>query len=364
MRASKILSPLFATALSFLLSMSMSAGAPASSRAGKPGKGAGKAASQDPAPLKLAGSYGFPSDVKGRFDHLLIDLKGHRLFTTPQSSKAVMVFDLDSRKLIHTIPGIEIPHHLAYREDIGRLYVTDGGGGGALRIFDGKTYALIKSVKLLPDTDPSIYDPATKLIYVEGGGKDANQSYSTIYTIDTTTGDNLGSLTVDSPGLDGMAIETSGPNLYEADVARNRIIVIDRAARKLTATWPITLGKTCVTLTLDEAHHRLFAGCRSGQIVIFDTETGKELQALPINQGIDDLIFDSKSKRLYAACPAGEGSIDVYEQTDPDHYKSLGQVPTGPGARTGELVLRLNRYFVAVPQHDTTNAQVMEFEIQ
>jgi DNA-binding beta-propeller fold protein YncE len=188
--------------------------------------------------------------------------------------------------------------------------------------------------------------------------------YSTINIINTTNGENVGSLTVDSPGLDGMAIEASGPRLYETDVAKNRIVVIDRAARKVIATWPITLGKTGVTLALDESHQRLFVGCRSGHIVVFDTATGKELQALPINQGVDDLVFDTKANRLYAACPSGTGSIDVFKQTDADHYVSLGQVTTGPGARTGELVSALGRYYVAVPQHDTTNAQILEYQVQ
>jgi DNA-binding beta-propeller fold protein YncE len=318
----------------------------------------------DGTPLKLVGRYDFPSSVTGRFDHLLVDLKTKRLFTTPQAAKAVMVFDLKTRELIHTIPGIEIPHHLLYREDLDRLYVTDGGNGGALKIFDGKTYDLLKSVPLLPDTDPSIYDPGTKLLYVENGGKDAKMDYSTINVINTTSGENVGSLTVDSEGLDGMAIEASGPRLYETDVAKNRIVVIDRTSRKVIATWLITLGKTAVTLALDEPHHRLFVGCRSGHIVVFDTATGKELQALPINQGVDDLHFDAKSKRLYAVCPAGAGSIDVYKQLDSDHYISLGQVPSGPGARTGELVSTLARYYVAVPQHETTNAQILEYQIQ
>src|ERR1700731_1512291 len=149
-------------------------------------------------PLKLVGKYDFPSSVTGRFDHLLVDLKTQRMFTTPQSQKGIMVFDLKTREVIHTIPGIEIPHHLLYRDDLNRLYVTDGGNGGALKIFDGKTYDLLKSVPLLPDTD------------------------------------------------------------------KNRIVVIDRVARKVIATWPITLGKTAVTLALDEPHHRLFAGARSG----------------------------------------------------------------------------------------------------
>src|SRR6266478_9616592 len=101
----------------------------------------GKVSNQTP--LKLVVIYDFPSSVTGRFDHLLVDLKTQRMFTTPQSAKAVMVFDMKTREMIHTIAGIEIPHHLLYREDLNRLYVTDGGNGGALRIIDGKTYEFI-----------------------------------------------------------------------------------------------------------------------------------------------------------------------------------------------------------------------------
>jgi hypothetical protein len=45
------------------------------------------------------------------------------------------------------------------------------------------------------------------------------------------------------------------------------------------------------------------------------------------------------------------------------NYKLLGKVPTGPLGRTARLVPELNRYFVAVPQHGTTNAAVLIFEV-
>ena len=312
--------------------------------------------------LKLAGTFEFPSD-EGIFDHLIADVPGHRLFTTPRGHKSVKVFDLQTRKLIHTIEGIEIPHALLYRQDLNRLYVTDGGAG-ELKIFDGKTYDLIKSVKLLADTDPIVYDPVTKYLYVVNGGKDAKVSYSMINVIDTTSGEKLDEMKIDSPGLDAMVIEKSSPRLYLDNVAKNQVDVIDRKTRSILASWPITLAeKSCVTITLDEAHHRLFVGCRTGQIVVFDTETGKEIQALSINTGIDDLVFYPANNRLYAACGGGAGSVDVFEQTDPDHYKSLGQVPTGPGARNGRLEPELKRYFSAVPQHESTNAKVLEFEV-
>jgi hypothetical protein len=71
-------------------------------------------------------------------------------------------------------------------------------------------------------------------------------------------------------------------------------------------------------------------------------------------------VFDPASKRLYTAA---DGNVDVYEQTDPDNYKLLAKVPTGPVGRTAKLVPELNRYFVAVPQHEMTPAEILVFEV-
>jgi len=115
-------------------------------------------------------------------------------------------------------------------------------------------------------------------------------------------------------------------------------------------------------MAYDEANHRLFVGCRSGHIVVFDTQTGKELQALKIAEGIDDLHFDARSKLLIAACAAG--SVDLYREVDPDHYQSLGQIPSRPGSRNGRLVPELRRYFLAVPEYDGANAEIRIFRVQ
>src|ERR1700737_4900675 len=106
-------------------------------------------------PLKLIQTIHLPN-VKGGLSHFGLDLKGNRLFATLQKEKSVQVFDLRTMKLIHTIGGFEQPYTVLYREDLDRIYVTDENGG-ALKIFDGKTYAPIKSVKLLLDAESVEY---------------------------------------------------------------------------------------------------------------------------------------------------------------------------------------------------------------
>ena len=317
------------------------------------------ARSQDSAPLKLAQTFKLLPDIKGNFDHFAIDTKNNRLFATPEGYKAVLVLDLKSGKLIHTIRGIEKPHAILYREDLNHLYVTDGEAG-ELKIFESTSYALLSTVKLLLDTDSIGYDPATKFLYIDNGGGDVHETYSMISVVDTTAGKKVADIKVDGDTLEAMALEKSSPKMYVNNKAKNQVEVIDRNKREIVASWPVTKSKTNVAMALDEANHRLFIACRGGDIVVFDTTSGKELTALPITKGVDDLVYDADSRRLYASA---DGNADVYEQSDPDHYKLLGKVPTGPMGRTALLVPALKRYFVAVPQHGAENAEILAFEV-
>src|SRR6266849_9438160 len=315
--------------------------------------------SQETAPLKLVQTITLPPEVKGHFDHFEVDLRDSRLFATPEDYKAVLVFDLKTGKPVHTISGIEKPHAVLYREDLNRIYVTDGEAGD-LKIFDGKTYTLLSSVKLLEDADSIGYDPTTKYLYIDNGGGDVHQMYSMLSVVDTTAGKKLADIKIDGETLEAMALEKSSPKIYVNNKAKNQVDVVDREKRAVVTSWPVTKCKTNVAMAFDEANHRLFIGCRSGQISVLDTQTGKEVTALPITKGVDDVVYDPASKRIYAAC---DGNVDIYQQSGPDEYKELAQVPTGPLARTARLVPELKRYFVGVPQHGTDPAKILIFDV-
>jgi hypothetical protein len=166
-------------------------------------------------------------------------------------------------------------------------------------------------------------------------------------------------MSIEGDTLEAMALDNYRPHIYLNDPATNQVVVIDRLRNEVMAKWPVTLGKQNVAMALDEFRQRLFIGCRSGQIVVLDSNTGKQLQALPITAGIDDLVYDPATRRIYAAA---NGVIDVYEQTDLDHYVSRGSVTTGTHARTARLSPQLNRLFVAVPQSGEQNARILVYQ--
>src|ERR1700693_2533435 len=316
--------------------------------------------SQESAPLKLVQTFKLPADVKGNFDHFAVDLSGNRLFATPEEYQAVLVLDLKSGKLIHKITGIEKPHAVLYRPDIKRLFITDGESGD-LKIVDSDSYAILSSVKLLEDADSIGYDPKTKYLYIDNGGGDVHQTYSMLSIVDTTAGKKLADIKIDGDTLEAMALDKASPRILVNNKAKNQVDVIDREKRTLLTSWPITKAKTNVAMAYDVANHRLFIGCRGGNIVVLDTDSGKEVAVLDITKGVDDIVFDPASKRLYASC---DGDADAFSQTDANTYKSLGKVPTGALARTALLVPELHRYFVAVPQKGSNSAEIKVYEAQ
>ena len=179
--------------------------------------------------------------------------------------------------------------------------------------------------------------------------------------VDTTAGKKLADIKVDGDTLEAMALEKSGPKIYVNNRDKNQVDVVDREKRAVVASWPVTKGKPTIAMGFDEANHRLFVACRSGDIVVMDTQSGKEIKSLPITKGVDDMVYDAASKRIYSAA---DGSVDVYQQIDPDNYKLLATVPTGPLGKTARLVPEISRYFVAVPQHGTTNGSILVFAVQ
>jgi len=313
-------------------------------------------------PLKLIGKDKMPASITGpKFDHLTVDVPGNRLFIAAQSAHQVLVFNLQTGKMIHAITGIKIPHAVFATDKPNRIFVTDGGAGG-VRVYDGNTYEQLKFIQLKLDSDSYGYDPKTHDLYVVNGGGDANESFSMLSVINTDTESKVADIKLDGDTLEQMVIVPDSPLLYETDRALSRIDIINRDSRTLIGTWPVTLCKTAVSIALDQSAHRLFAACRSGAISVLDTKTGKEVKSLPIHPDVDELVFDAAHKRLYAA--TAPGYIDVYKMDGPDSYKSLGSIHPGLGSKNAVLAPSLDRLYTGVLPQSGDPGAIYVYQVQ
>lgn len=316
------------------------------------------ASAQNP-PLKLVNTFELARIKEGNFDHIAIDLKRNRLFVTPEDASEVLVLDASTGAVLQEIEGIKRPHAIFYRPDVDRVYVTDGRDGAVL-VFDGGNYKQVSRIPLRKDTDAIGYDISGKTLYVTNGGKDAGEKSSHLSVIDTSSNQKIGDILIDGETLEAMALDTYRPRLYINDTAKNSVVVVNRYTHAKTVEWPIAVCKGNVAMAVDEQRQRLFVGCRSNQIVVLDSNTGKELQALPIHGEVDDLIYDPATQRLYASI---SGFVDVFSQTDLDHYASLGSITSAERARTALLVPEFSRLFVAASKSASSPARILVYEV-
>ena len=308
-------------------------------------------------PLRLASTFTLTKLGEGNFDHFAIDLKRNHLFATPEEAKTVLVLDASSGAVLHELP-VSRPHAMYYRPDTDRLYVSDGLDG-SVRVFDADSFKQVGRVPLWKDADAMGYDISKKTLYVASGGKDIGEKSSHLSVIDTTTDQKIQDITIAGETLEAMAMDTYRPKLYINNTAKNAITVINRYTHSVIAEWPLKTCKDNVAMALDEQRQRLFVGCRSKQIVVMDTNTGAELQALSIHDGVDDVIYDLATRRLYAST---NGFVDSFQQQDLDHYTSLPAVASAEKARTSKLVPELDRLFVVAPKSASTPARIFAFE--
>jgi DNA-binding beta-propeller fold protein YncE len=319
---------------------------------------------QQPPPIHMVQTIPLPG-VKGHFDHFGFDAMHGRLFATLQAQGIVEVINAKSGKLIGTISGIGKPHAVLYRADQDRLYITDGNHDhGKVHAVDGRSFKVLQSVDLAPGAEQFGFDSTSHFMFVANGGHDAASPFGFVSVIDTDKGEKVADIRVETPNLEGVAVENSGDRVFVNDRLHSQVVVIDRKQRAVIGQWPISTAKMNVAMAIDEAGHRLFVGCRSGQIVVFNTDTGKELTALPIAEGVDDLMFDPLGKRIFAATGSGAGSLEVYGQTGPDRYDRVATTFTASEGKNGLYVPTVHRYFVGVPDHGTTPASILVYTIR
>ena len=312
-------------------------------------------------PLKLVQSTPLPELKEGDFDHFAVDLAGNRLFSTAEENSKVLVFNLKTNKLIHTIDGLKAPHSMVYRADLKKLFVVDGDLG-EVKIFETESYKPAGTIKVREGADSSTYDPSTKYLYVAETGKDAHQPNSYVTVVDTTAANKVAEIKIDSDDIEAMALEKSGPRLFIDIRGKNEVQVYDRNSHNLLATWSVAQeGKKPTTISFDEADHRLFVGTRDpGKLIVLDSDSGKIVASFPAAPMVDDMVYNANQKRIYFA---GSQFIDVFQQRDPDHYDHIGHVPTAFRAKTAILIPELNRYYLAVPRHEKQTAEIRVYNV-
>lgn len=314
-------------------------------------------------PLRLVQTIPLPN-VKGRIDHMDVDVMGRRLFVAGLENGTLEVVDLKEGKLIRSIPGFKSPQGIAYLPSLNKVFVASNDDG-MVRVFRGDTLELLDSIHLDLGPNRVAYDPHAGVIYVGYGGKVANQENGKVGIIDAKTDQHIGDIDV---GLRAAEIlrDKSGQTLFVFDNIASKVQVIDTRKRVMVSAWQVSSQRPG-DAAFDEINHRLLIGTRAPPtMIVMDSATGKEVASLPTVEGMDGVYYDALHKRVYVSGgrDTDVGAVFVYQQQDADHYTQIGKIPTRSFAGTAFWCPELNRYYVAAAASDKEVAAILVFEPQ
>ena len=310
---------------------------------------------QGNAPLKLVQTIPMPG-VQGRMDHITVDVPGKRLFVPANgdSQNTVEVIDLQAGKWISSIPGLSKPQGTFYSADFNTLFVTNGADG-TCKIFRGDTFKLIDSLPLGPDANQVGYDPDTKYLYAGLGDRNSGA----LAIIDTSTNKHIGDIKTDArPG--GITFEKPGTRIFVNLNGATKLGVLDRKTREQIATWPVAGAENYGPLALDASHHRLFLGSRKPPLlIVFDTQSGRQITQLDSVPSIDGVWYDATRKRVYVT---GNGFIAVYDQKGADDYAPMVKIASETDSQPSLWVPQFDRMYISVAQAGSRNAEILVYE--
>ena len=270
----------------------------------------------------------FPIAGAGAWDYVTFDSDNHRLYV-PRTTDT-MVIDADSGKVIADIPGQKRAHGVALVPRVGRGFISDGGGKGAVLVFDLKTNAVLGTIVAQPDADGVIYDKnSDRVLVVSGDG-------GVLMTLkpDVALPDGKIEQTIELGGApEFLAADPTG-RVYINLMDKNTVAVVDLKQAKVVSHWPVAPGGAPVGMSIDPEKHRIFIGCRNPQkLIIMSTDDGKVLASLPIGSGVDATKFDGA--QIFASC--GDGKLHVVQETPSGGFDMVQTIQTPAGARTMDI---------------------------
>ena len=298
--------------------------------------GQASAQSADTGPLQLEAKIPL-GEVRGRIDHMAVDLKRQRLFVAELGNDSLGVIDLANRKLIRTITGLKEPQGVGYEPSTDMLYVANAGDG-SVRLFEGSDYNSAGRIELGSDADNIRVDAAAKQIFV-GYGSGA------LAIIDSSTRKRVGDISLQAHP-ESFQIDPDTSQIFVNVPDARGIAVVDRVSQKQIGKWPLADRGANFPMALDHVRREILVIFRApAELGVFSMTDGKPIATTETCGDADDLFIDAKRARVYVSC--GAGFLDVLEPKEAT-YRRIARIPTVSGACTSLFVPEMDRLLVAV----------------
>jgi DNA-binding beta-propeller fold protein YncE len=237
-----------------------------------------------------------------------------------------MVLDGNTGTIIGDIPETPRTHGIALAPASNHGFTTNGGDS-TVTMFDLKTLAVVKKIKIpAGGLDGIMYDDFTNRIILTNHSKPG-----TATALDPETGTITGQAELEDNAPEGAASDGKG-KLFVNNERKNTIQMLDAKEMKVLASWPLDPCEGPTGIAYDRTTDRIFTGCGKTSAVLNAT-TGKIVATIKNGDGVDALGWDPTEKLIYI--PAGrDSSVTIIHEDSPDKYSVVATVTTAIGAKT------------------------------
>jgi len=293
------------------------------------------AQSSDKGPFQLDAKI-LLGDVRGRIDHMAVDLKRQRLFVAELGNDSVGVVDLANHSLLRTIRGLNEPQGVGYEPLTDTLFVANARDGSVM-LFEGNDYTAKGQIELGSDADNIRVDAAANRVVV-GYGDGA------LAFLDAATRSKIRNAPLKAHP-ESFQLEQNTDRIFVNLPSAHAVAVVDGTSGKQLANWPMNKGGN-YAMAIDRDRSELLVAFRNPpELGVFALADGKTVATIETCGDIDDLFVDARRKRIYVSC--GQGYVDVLEANGAA-YQRTARIPTATGARTSLFVPEMDRLLVAV----------------
>jgi len=265
-------------------------------------------------------------DIKGEggTDYVTVEAATGRVFVSRGTH--MMVVEGATGKVLGDIPNTPGVHGAGLATRHGHGFTTNSGDQ-TVTMFDLKTLAVIKQIKVGPGLDGIMFDePDDKIILTNH-----SRPIGTLTAIDPASGDIVATVELEDTAPEGAAADGKG-RIFVNNESKNTIQVIDVKTWKATASWPLAPCEGPTGIAYDKASNRIFTGCNKTSVVL-DAGSGKVVATIANGTRVDALGWDPGKKLIFIP-NGGEGNVTVAHQDSPDKYTVVATVPTFAGAKT------------------------------
>ena len=302
--------------------------------------------------LRLEKSIALPG-VKGRIDHLDVNLKDQVVYVAALGNNTLEAVDLRTGKVIHSITGLDEPQGVGYIPQTGELFVANGGSGDCY-FYNAHSFEKTGSVHLSGDADDVRYDSVEKKIYVgygEGG----------IAVIDAGSHKQTGDVKLPAHP-ESFQLDKKLDRLFVNVPNANMVAAISLSQLKLTDKWTRESPAANFPMAIDTTGHRVFVGYRRpARLLVLKGASGKELSLSPMTGDADDLYYDAATGDVLIS--GGAGSISLFHAQDQQGFSQIANIPTRSGARTSLLIPSLRLFVVAARAGSGREAELLVYHL-